>query len=142
MTPGPKPSGMPKRQTLGVAVQPWTLDELDGLILQFKYIEEYLPQWFKLPNTRSSAAAWILERCARSEIDKLILVIRTCTNHAKTLKRDAIGIANKEDVKKMFEDIHTMQETIKADEFFNSLYDLFSKTLEKQTISELKNQDS
>jgi len=72
MSPGPKPKkNTAKRQVLGVAVKPETNEALDRLIDLFSGLDPYLPSWFGRPETKSSAAAWILERYIEAELYKI-----------------------------------------------------------------------
>lgn len=78
--PGPKPKGTPRRQVLNSSVEPWVMKGLDQLVSVFQTLQLNLPDWYKLPDSRSSAAAWVLERRLAHEIDCLNYLLGTFTD--------------------------------------------------------------
>ena len=110
MTPGPKPKQTPKRQTLGVAAEPWLFSNLDQLVGQFQQLQKYVPEWVKCPTTRSSAAAWILERCISGELAKVDALQRELYESIyPVMSRSALPDAS-------------MWEEISADPFLDALH--------------------
>lgn len=75
--PGPKPKEEQKRQVLNTSVMPWVFKELDSIVHQFGEIQKFLPDWYRCPDSRSSAAAWILERCIQREGMKIEAILRS-----------------------------------------------------------------
>ena len=63
--PGPKPSGLPRRTPLGVAVPPQVLEGLDALLEELLRIQAVLHQKGVsipgYPTTRSALVAWMVE---------------------------------------------------------------------------------
>lgn len=63
--------GGTRRQALGVAVLPETLNLLDRILKEFEGLGKNLPDWFQLPSTRSGVAAWVLEKRIEREANIL-----------------------------------------------------------------------
>lgn len=86
--PGPKPSGIPRRKPLGVALRPQVISDLEVLVERFQEIHQELAKKGvsipDFPTTRSSVAAWLMEEGLRRAIQAMDGIERIRTNNIGT----------------------------------------------------------
>lgn len=73
---GPKPREGGRGRTVGVVVSPELDAKLDALFLAFLEAQKYLPDWFKVPTTKSAATAWLIERVIDDQLHNVQLMVR------------------------------------------------------------------